>query len=1218
MRLTRLEIHGFKSFRDKTEFTFSGGVTAIVGPNGCGKSNVVDAFRWILGEQRPSSLRSSEMKDVLFRGDSGGGTNFAEASLYFENDEGKLPVDYREVCVTRRLYKSGESGYLLNREPVRLKDLRALFMGTGVGVESYSFMEQGKIDTILHTSAVQRRALFDEAAGISLFKQKKKETLRNLEKVEANLARVQDVEEELGRRIHSLKIQAGKARRYRELSDLVRSKRTTFSLVKYHEIETSRTALDARRAELEASSEALEAALAEQRSEHETRRTALRDLAKAKEDLAAEVAEKEGLRHRAEEQIESSAREREDFERQAAEKDRARGELEASAEESRRILEETRTRVQEEQDLLARQREELEARNAAWDASSADLEARRAKVEADRRESLGLLETRTRLQNRTVELEVQRETLSARSERLAARVQETAGEVDTCREREEALGGEARQLAESIAAAETRREEAKRALGEAEEARDRGRQELSGWERKEAERASRLHVLRDIDKRRAGVEAGARSVLDAAREGRLEGVVGLVADLFTVSSDLAPALDVALGERAAMVVVEEDRHAIAAMDHLAAESLGRAQFLSLESAGAGSSSGPGGDGSAPGRAAHACIEHDSKFEALFARVLGGLRVVDSREELSLGADGSLSGSVVRGSSFGFATRAGEWFGADGRLRGGRGEGATGIVTQKAELRDLDREVEEVRERISTLQGTIADQDAAIESWAGKADEVRAELHRLREEHGRVERESGSARQRREHLEESIRVAEEERSDLEEQARAAGETLEEARSDLDRTDVAIRELEESVEGAARELAEKERERETLREERAGAAVAVAQSEERHEGFARALEVRERGLEESERGLARLSEETERLAVRRRESEARAVEAAERLEALAGELESTRARLAELETQAVSLEQDVEKSSEEAESAARRREETVESRRSVELEIRELEIHRENLEERVAEELSMSLVDAYRDFREQEDVDLDAVRDEIEDLRKKLERIGNVNLDAIEELESEEGRFESIKEQKGDLVSSSSRLREVIRQLDHESREKFLQTFEAVRDQFRETFRRLFGGGTADIFLLDEGDEDVLDSGIEIVAKPPGKDLLSISLLSGGERTMTAVALMFSIFSTRPSPFCLLDEVDAALDESNVRRFLGMLQDFMDRSQFIVITHNKRTMSAADVLYGVTMEEAGVSRKVTVDFRRDEVEGGDEPTAQEGVVEDESPVVEVAAD
>ena len=1184
MRLTRLEVQGFKSFRDKTEFSFDGGVTAIVGPNGCGKSNVVDAFRWILGEQRPTSLRSTEMQDVIFRGDSGGGANFAEASLYFANDDGVLPIEFKEVCITRRLYKSGESGYLLNKEPTRLKDLRRLFMGTGVGVEAYSFMEQGKIDQILNTSAAHRRGLFDEAAGISLFKQRKKETLRNLEKVEANLQRVQDVEEEMGRRIHSLKIQAGKARRYQELAREVREKRVTFSLVKFHELESKRTEHRERAEELDANLETLAEQVQEWRSALEQQRGAAEALARSREEAQAEMMRLDGARHRFEEQAESAANEARDAEAQMAEKARTRDELAGEEAESARIIDETAAQVEEAESEVERSRAVVDEKNAAWERFATEVESARESVERRRREAVEALETRTRLQNRVVELGVQEETLVARADRLAARMLEIEEELRALEAQRAEIDRRERELTETIDTTERTLGERRAELDAAETSRDARRSELSTWERKEAERTSRMLVLEDVQRRRAGLEAGVRAVLEASEngEGALAGVVGLVADLFTVETRFARAIEAALSHRAEVVVMDTSEHVLAAIERLRSGSHGRATFLALDvlAAAKPQDSGPTGATAGLGYAVDR-IECDPAHRAVFANLLQDVVIVENREQAL---------ALRRQSSpYPVATLEGEWFGRDGVIRGGEGKGGGGLITQKAELRDLGREVTEVRETITRIEGDIAGEDQRIRALATEIEDLRIRGNELQEERSRVHLEQNTLGQRREHLESEARIAREEHEDLEARTGDVRSQLESVRSEVETSARRVAEGEAAVREAVETLEGLESRRETIREERNAAAVAMAQGEERRDGLVRALEVRKRALEETRRSVQRLALDLERLEERRTRSIERGEAAKKGHAETLSEIETARTALAEIDVKIGEAADELRRSQEQAESTAADRDAAGQKRQALELETRELDVHVKNLEDRVSEELGLSLVEAYADFVEQE-VDLEAVRKEIEDMRAKLDRIGNVNLDAIRELEEEEERFGAIHKQKEDLVTSANRLREVIKQLDRDSREKFLDTFAEVRKNFRETFRKLFGGGSADVFLIDE--DDVLDSGIEVVARPPGKELMSIGLLSGGERTMTAVALMFSIFSTRPSPFCLLDEVDAALDESNVRRFLGMLQGFMGQSQFIIITHNKRTMSAADVLYGVTMEEAGVSRRVAVDFRRDD--------------------------
>jgi len=1185
MRLKGLEIQGFKSFKERTEFSFDDGITAIVGPNGCGKSNVVDAIRWILGEQRPTSLRSSEMQDVIFRGESGSFANFAEASLTFLNDRNLLPSEYHEICVTRRLYRTGESEYQINREPCRLRDIRELFLGTGVGVEAYSFMEQGKIDAILHSSPVQRRNLFDEAAGISRFKLKKKETLRNLEKVEANLQRVQDVEDELARRIHALKIQAGKARRYQELQEAIRAKKIAFSLVRYHDLVVERGQLVERREGLDAESGRAREALRDLETRLGGVRAESEQGAARASDLQAKILRAEGERRHLEEKLALTRQIVGELDLQGVEKRSALDEVEGREGESLRVLEETARQIEECDAEIVKVRAAFADRTAAFEGVSRELAETHRLTESLRGEALARLERRTRLQNRSVELEVEARGVRAQHARLAERLEELGAEVSRLAEEEARVALEDERLEAERAEADRRLVALEQELAQAVALRDERRRELADGERRETDRASRLSALRDMERKLVGVDAGVRAVLGAGtgEAPRLGGILGIVADLLTVSREHAPAIEAALAEKAALVVARTSADVRGAVDHLRDRCLGRAAFVALDDMKlpAPASDAPARDGSLEEGILGPATEFvrcESGHERLVRMLLGDVWLARSREPVEA--------LRRRGDRRSFATVEGEWFGGGGIVRGGRGAGEGGLITQRAELRELAQELRAIRERIGDLRESVAAAERSIVGIEAGVAAARRDREAIEERRSRTRVARAGLAQRREHHDDEIRVGSEEQAELERAIRGAEEALRAVTAEVEALDREVQESEEKVSrqtSAERDLSSR---RDALREECSRIRVDLAQAEARRDGLGRTHDARGRALAELRASLDRFRREIEAIVRRKagaardeidlRESlarlEAEEAERARELEEAEGFLTGRRDATVRIESEI----RDVE------ERRGRLREEV----QGIELKLREVDVNERNLEERVREELGLSVADAYRDYRAEE-VDLDAARREIEELRTKLERLGNVNLEAIEELAAEEERFASIHGQKTDLQEAANRLREVIRRLDRESREKFEATFQEIRANFREIFRKLFGGGSADVFLLEE--EDVLDSGIEVVARPPGKELLSISLLSGGEKTMTAVALLFSIFSTRPSPFCLLDEVDAALDETNVQRFLSMVREFLDRSQFIIITHNKRTMGAADVLYGVTMEDRGISKKVSIDFR-----------------------------
>ena len=1179
MFLKRAVLQGFKSFADRTEFEFGAGITCIVGPNGCGKSNILDAIRWVLGEQSAKTLRGDRMEDVIFSGSrSRKPGSFAEVELTFDNSTGILRCDLPEVVVARILWRSGESEYRLNGEPCRRKDIRELLVDTGVGVDGYGVIEQGRVERLLEANPLERRETFEEAAGISRYKARRLEAQRKLERTQNNLLRLGDIIDEVEKRLRSVRLAAGKARNYQQYDARLRELRLTFSLAEYHELEQQRTrirseldeltgALAAERtrlAELDAAAAELagtlqqadDAVLAADAALHEVR-AVLRGLAERLTQSTQRLEDARGRRARQILQCEELARQRAALaERQAAEQaalnDLRQAEQAALAHSAA---------LEQERAALERRCEELRA----------DLErARLASFEAARRVAL--------LQSECANLQQQEQRLAGAATRLAARQRE----VDESLQRQQQQCAELRSRLEELetreAALTAAHREGEAQLGAQQAEADRLDEQIAQARERRTALASRLALLEDMERRLEGVDAGTRAVLAWRDEpGNPGAVVGLVADLLRIDDPRVAALQAVLATCESHVVVR-DTAAFLAEWLRRGLTAGPVRVLGLDRVPVRPLAS-GYEGT-PGFVARASewVRCADEYRPLAEQLLGRTIVVDTLERAQRLAAEALAG-------YAFVSLDGWTVFADGRLMWGAAAGTPGLISRKAEIRQLQGELEELeahlvaltRQRL-TVEQAISDlqlrRRAELEEIAALQREVvavRTDLargddacQRLSHEAALVAAELSQQQRGLEELtdQQRQRAAEIEAARAEQQARE---------DELERLAQALAELEADAADRARagtaalvecgRAGEKRRAaEETLRElDRRATDLAAAEQQAHQE--AHAAEEQIRLLEEDIR--------TTLVEQQRREAEAAQKEAdglrlRERRQQLRVEAEQRGAEIRE-----------VQRRIEAAESVFHEKQ----------VQQRENEIRQETLVARVRDELALDLPARYATYEHVEQ-DWAAIRAEIEELRGKLARLGNVNLDALAELEELTPRYEHLVAQRSDLVASVERLQTLIADLDAESRTRFLATFERVRANFQEMFRKLFGGGKADILLEDP--ERPLECGIEILARPPGKEPQSISLLSGGEKTLAAVALLLGVFKCRPSPFAILDEVDAALDESNTERFNSVLQEFLSHTQFVVITHSKRTMASADVLYGITMEEPGVSKRVSVRF------------------------------
>ncbi len=1179
MFLKRIILHGFKSFADRTEFEFGSGVTAIVGPNGCGKSNVLDAVRWVLGEQSPRNLRGGKMADVIFAGSrSRPPAPFAEVQLIFDNRGGLLHCDAEEVIVGRVLYRAGVSEYRLNGNACRLKEIRELLLDTGVGVDAYSVIEQGRVDLLLQSNPVERREIFEEAAGISRYKFRRAEAQRRLERTDANLQRLQDVLEELERRLRSVRLAAGKARSFQQYDAQLRSLRSTFSLAEFHELEQQRQ-------RAQAAADDLTARLAQRRAELAARDAETAEIEEARQRLDEEIQAAEAALLDVQTTLGALAERIDQVEKRLPE-------LAALGERRQRQAADAAARLAAQQERLAQEAEALEALRAREgetatlvaqlqqerQAVESQAAAARQALEAEKRAAFEAVRQAALLQNEQENRRQQLARLSAQTQRLDERQAELTREHAAA---EAALATQTAawqqldaRLGELTAA--LRDDEAlwRTSVNEAEQL----DQAIGVAKEQRSALLSRLSVLEDLERRLEGVDQGTRAVLAwrADERGR-QLVAGLVADLLRIDDPRVALLQPVLATFENHLVVR-DTAAFLAERHERGVSDGALRVLALDRLGRGSP--PLGYGHTAGVVARAAdwVTCAAEFRPLAEHVLGRVFIVDSLDlALRLAAE-ALAGCV-------FVTLAGEVVGADGRLTFGATVAATGLISRRSEIRQLGAERDEVEGRLVQLTRRRLELDATMSDLQLRKDGRLSQIAGLQREHADVRHQQTAAAATAERLQKEARLVREELAALSRAREELAQQLESLRRAGQDAGEAQQAHEERVANLAADLAQHE--------------AAVARLVHRHTDAqvecGRATEKRSA----AEQALAELEARAAAIVAEQRAAEDEAAETRRQREAALAELQSARQQQAELQAawqgrQAALLARREARQQErqrlEACGAAGRAiqhqiEELEAELHACQMELRESAVRAENLVARVREELGLDLTELYRTYEHAEQ-DWEAVRAEIEDLRGKIARLGHVNLDALAELEELTPRYEHLTSQREDLTAARRRLEALIAELDERSRTRFAAAFDEIRGHFQEMFRKLFGGGKADVVLEDP--ERPLECGIEIIARPPGKEPQSLSLLSGGEKTMTAVALLLAVFRSRPSPFAFLDEVDAALDEANIERFNSVLQEFLSHSQFVVITHSKRTMAVADVLYGVTMEEPGVSKRVSVRF------------------------------
>jgi chromosome segregation protein len=1181
--LQSLELSGFKSFADRTRFEFPPGITVVVGPNGSGKSNIVDAIKWVLGEQSVKSLRGQEMADVIF---NGSGTrrpmNSAEITLSLDNSKRHLAVDTPVVHITRRVYRGGEGEYLINRNPGRLRDIRDLLSGTGMGTQAYSVIEQGKVDVLLQSSARDRRVIFEEAAGISRFKAKKVEALRRLERVEQNLLRLSDIVEEVDGRLRGVRAQAGKARRYKQYADRLQELRTQAALVDWRRL-----------------SERLEALEAEHRALADERDAALgrAELAEARLlDIDVAVAELSEAVREAESRI-AAHRERIASAESAVEHERAGGrDLEQEIARQRRQLAAMSVRAG---DLTEQLQQTVEATEAAeadhqriamrlveQERALAELTARLDQLHGENRQGRDRLMEAMRAAaeqgNRLSALESEMAAAEAARRRSQGRAEELVRSIEAADAERQALRQERERLDDLAERRAARLAEARQRLESARADRAARHQELADLHDRQTAARERAAVLDELERRQEGLSAGTKEVLAWLRgddPGPLAGVCGLVADLLHVGVDVAPLIEIALGSKAQHLVVRSDGGLREHLKDLGPRLAGRVGFLWLDAPEEAEPAAElAGRAGVVGRA-DGFVEAAPGFAPLARRLLGRTWIVETLADAL-----RLARTADRPAAF--VTLAGEHLAADGALVVGPRHGATGLISRRSQLRALSAQIEEMDAQAARLAAVLLEMDDRIAAEGRAVETAAGEERQALEALAELRLKVTVAEERHAQLVEQHRAVEAEVRAAASQHAAASREWEAARAARQRLEADVEQMEARLGELAGQLASLDQRRAALQAEATRTQIELAKSEERLGNLHARLRQFEETRQERGRAMAEGREQLARSARRAEQSRWNILRAESEIAELYLRKEQVAAeavRLAEARAERHAERQDLVVRAQKARAAVRKHDEAI---HRVELAASEVRHERGALADRLREDYDVELAALEHEPTDEEQRRREEVQQEIDDLRRKINNLGNVNLEALEELEQLEGRFNSLSGQHQDLTAAKAALEKIIHRINTDSRRLFAETLQTVRGHFQTLFRDLFGGGHADI-VLEEG-IDILESGIEIVARPPGKEPRSISLLSGGEKTLTCVALLLAVFRSRPSPFCVLDEVDAALDEANIDRFIQVLQGFLDWTQFIIVTHSKKTMTCADTIYGVTMQESGVSKQVSVRF------------------------------
>ncbi len=1182
MKIKQLELLGFKSFPERVILSFPGGITGIVGPNGCGKSNIVDAVLWAVGERSARHLRARLMEDVIFNGTNGyKPMGMAEVSILFSNEDGGVPAEYagyEEIMVTRRIFRSGESEYYINKSLCRLKDVMDLFAGTGIGVNAYSIIEQGKVDFILNSKPEERRLLFEEAAGVSKFRERKRVALMKMESTEQNLLRLRDIIGEIKRQINGLNRQVKRAERFRAYKGEVKEIESKMAAGEYVELLKKRDGIEAVLAELREQGTKVSRRLRRTQSFIEHTRQRLREVEEGLNEAQRRTLGVQNEVQRGEDGVEALNRELDRLSRSETQYLEEIG-------QSNSKLEETRTEkarmegersdlrqqiLSEEAELKERERE-LESLKGQNEGTTADLEEQKASLV----ETLSQLSaSRNAISGLEKEIEGLRRRIAQNGiEQQEAKdaVEETGKLLSQSEERMHALNS-------SMGKIEDEKEALRAAIDALRRRIEAEQSELKKMEELLHREGSRLESLKELEKNYEGCERGVREIMLSKERGELDGIHGLIGEMVETDQRFEASLEAALDRRLQHIVVRGLEEGIRGLQHLKERSCGRSTFIPVNSRcltrAVSRESGSREQGVLGPLAQFVRVKEG--FLPVISSLLEDVWLVDNLEVAHrLWKEGkgfrilvSLDGEVLEG---------------DGSLTGGSmEERGFGLLERRRLIKALEESVSDLKERrrlkemaveklAEGLSAKESGLDALLENWHKQEIELmdckrdveqrgqglvreRQRLEVLEFEGRQLQSEVEARRGELQGLSDQLR-------ELDHARRKGEERIGELRAKRDEETVALEELARDVTGHKVKAA--------TQKEKMKAIEGVISNLEESQGMIKDEIARK--LREVERIRGEISQTGERVDVLRKQGRQNMKELKSLTRTVRAQ-ERQRERLAEIL-----------KESESGHERLRLEKEEI-GQKTNELNLKMAEVHLsvEHLEGRVSEKYGLSLGELVKE--RDPDFQRDSAERRLNELRTALDALGEVNLVALEEYEELKERYDFLMEQKRDLEEAMDDLRRAIARINRRTNQQFLKTFEAVRGKFQEVFGRLFKGGRGDLILTDE--KDLSATGIEIVAQPPGKRLQIIDLLSGGEKALVAIALLFSFFLVKPTPFCLLDEVDAPLDDANIDRFVDLVGELSRTSQFILVTHNKKTIQMSNTLYGITMETPGISKIVSV--------------------------------
>ena len=1185
MYLKSIEVQGFKSFANRIVFDFHNGITGIVGPNGSGKSNVADAVRWVLGEQRVKQLRGGNMQDVIFAGtELRKPLSYATVAITLDNSDHHLPIDYNEVTIARKLYRSGESEYLINGNICRLKDVNELFYDTGIGKEGYSIIGQGQIDRILSGKPEERRELFDEAAGIVKFKRRKNMSVKKLEEERQNLLRVTDILHELEKQIGPLQKQSEVAKEYLKKKEALKRYDINMFLLEDARLKTEIASYDEKIQIAQDELSATNAQYDSTKAEYETIELQSDEIEHALETAKRQLSETTLLKQQLEGQIELLKEQI----------NTARMNDEHLAQRSCAIVAELEER---ERKLLALsdEKEELEKLIADMTAKREAMQGELFRIQTRIAELAGVVEdgqnnliellsnrasTRAKIQKYDTMMEQIQVRKSELSQRLITAKSESVEYAQLICQYEEELKSVSTTIIGYVDETKKYEAEIERLQSEINEKSEKLRLAQTTYHKDE----SKLESLRNMTERYEGYGNSIRKIMEL-RE-KEEGILGVVADIIKVDKQYEVAIETALGGSIQNIVTDNEETAKKMIGYLKEQKFGRATFLPLTAmneSGQGISKDVLQEDGVIGTA-NTLVKCDEKFLGLSKHLLGRTVVVKH-------IDHGIRLSKKYKQSLRIVTLEGELMNPGGAMSGGAFKNASNLLSRRREMEDLEKSIATLQAQVSNIAYEIEQDKESRTAYYGKIEDVKAELQKAYVTQNTAKMNMDQMISKKAEMEGLMKQIGREGAELDAQIEEIRDNHESILVELEVSEQLEKELCSNSESNQKEL-EVAREKESLQ---------LQENEKVHLSYA-AFEQKLQFLQENE---GRILEEVEKFKEELSGLDASKGDAAEEIRQKESQIEEIRQTITNSKELFAEIEAEIQKYVSEKEVLNQKHKTFIDKRESLTKHVAELDKElfrltnkRESLEEAsekqinyMWEEYELTYSSAL-EIRDEDLTDLAFMKKEIHRLKNEIKGLGSVNVNAIEDYKNVSERYEFLKKQHSDLIEAEATLVQIIEELDAAMRKQFRESFEQINIEFDKVFKQLFGGGKGTLELME--DEDILEAGIRVIAQPPGKKLQNMMQLSGGEKALTAISLLFAIQNLKPSPFCLLDEIEAALDDSNVDRFAKYLHKLTKHTQFIVITHRKGTMTAADRLYGITMQEKGVSALVSVDLLEHELD------------------------